>query len=49
MLDDSQMQPQDLEDLRFLPDIMVPPQHSGDLCLSLLRQCICRDIALGVD
>ncbi|MEE3174751.1 MAG: amidohydrolase family protein [Pseudomonadota bacterium] len=30
MLDDSQMQPQDLEDLRFLPDIMVPPQHSGD-------------------
>ncbi|MEC8809219.1 MAG: amidohydrolase family protein, partial [Pseudomonadota bacterium] len=21
---------QDLEDLRFLPDIMVPPQHSGD-------------------
>ena len=30
MLDDTQMQPQDLEDLRFLPDIMVPPQHSGD-------------------
>ncbi len=30
MLDDSQMQPHDLEDLRFLPDIMVPPQHSGD-------------------
>ena len=30
MLYDSQMQPQDLEDLRFLPDIMVPPQHSGD-------------------
>jgi predicted amidohydrolase YtcJ len=30
MLHDTQMQPQDLEDLRFLPDIMVPPQHSGD-------------------
>lgn len=30
MLDDTQMQPQDLEDMRFLPDIMVPPQHSGD-------------------
>lgn len=30
MLDDVQMQIQDIEDLRFMPEIMVPENHSGD-------------------
>jgi hypothetical protein len=30
MLDDAQMPAEQLEDLRFLPEIMVPAQHSGD-------------------
>ena len=30
MLDDAQMPTQDIEDLRFMPEIMVPPRHSDD-------------------
>ena len=30
MFDDAKMPPEELDDLRFLPEIMVPPHHSGD-------------------